>query len=73
MQRWMLRDQGKIKDVLFTGIFVLGVIFLRLFYITRTTGPFIYADELGYWSHAGHMTGHTWAGGEDGVSWFSLG
>lgn len=73
MQKRMLRDQSKIKDVLFTGIFVLGVTFLRLFYIKRTTGPFIYTDELGYWSHAAHMTGHTWAGVMDGVSWYSFG
>lgn len=29
--------------------------FLRVFYITRTTGPFIYADGFGYCSHAAHL------------------
>lgn len=73
MKKLAGRKERRIVDFLFIGIFVLGVIFLRLFYITRTTGPFIYADEFGYWSHAAHMTGHTWAGVMDGVSWYSFG
>lgn len=67
------RERKNGKDFLFISIFVLGVIVLRLFYIARTKGPFIYADELGYWSHAAHMTGNTWAGVMDGVSWYSFG
>ena len=67
------KREWRIIDFVFIGIFMLGVVSLRFFYITRTTGPFIYADELGYWSHAAHMTGHTWAGVMDGVSWYSFG
>ena len=73
MRRQIHQNQNIIKDSLLLGLFVLGVMFLRLFYITRTFGPFIYADEFGYWSHAAHMTGHTWAGVMDGVSWYSFG
>ncbi len=69
----MRQKQEHLKDSLFIVLFILGVIFLRVFYITRTTGPFIYADEFGYWSHAAHMTGHNWAGVMDGVSWYSFG
>ncbi|MCD7726170.1 MAG: hypothetical protein LUI12_11600 [Clostridiales bacterium] len=61
------------KEAVALSIFVVGVMVLRLFYITRTTGPFIYADEIGYWSHAAHMVGYTWAGVMDGVSWYSFG
>lgn len=63
----------KIKDYFIISMFALGVIVLRVFYITRTSGPFIYADEFGYWAHAAHMAGQTWAGVMDGVSWYSFG
>lgn len=53
--------------------FCLGVFALRLFYITKVSGPFVYADEFGYWAHAAHMTGHTWAGVMDGMGWYSFG
>lgn len=69
----MKQKQECLKNMFIIGIFMLGVIFLRVFYITRTTGPFIYADEFGYWSHAAHMTGHTWAGAMEGVAWYSFG
>lgn len=69
----MRHKKEHLKDAFFIGIFILGMIFLRVFYITRTTGPFIYADEFGYWSHAAHMTGNIWAGVMDGVSWYSFG
>lgn len=73
MHKRMLQNQTKVRDCFLLGLFVLGVIFFRLFYIIRILGPFIYADEFGYWSHAAHMTGHTWAGVMDGVSWYSFG
>lgn len=61
------------KEIIALTVFTLGVIVVRLFYISRTKGPFIYADEMGYWSHAAHMTGNIWAGVMDGVSWYSFG
>ena len=67
------QNREKIISIIFMGGFIFGLIFLRLFYITRTTGPFIYADEFGYWSHAAHMAGQTWAGVMNGVSWYSFG
>ncbi len=73
MRNWILQEQNKVRDYILMGIFLLGAAALRLFYITRTTGPFIYADEFGYWSHAAHMAGQTWAGVMDGVSWYSFG
>lgn len=69
---WKNRMQNK-KEYLIFSIFCLGTLVLRLFYITKANGPFVYADELGYWSHAAHMAGHTWAGVMDGVSWYAFG
>lgn len=70
-----MKEYGKdsTKQYLILGIYILGVIVFHGFYISRLTGPFIYADEIGYWSHAAHMTGNTWAGVMDGVSWYSFG
>ena len=73
MERTTIRNGKSIQNPIFMGLFILGVIILRVFYISRTTGPFIYADEFGYWSHAAHMTGHTWAGVMDGMGWYSFG
>lgn len=66
------RSSGRMQNFIL-GIFILGVIVFHGFYISRLTGPFVYADEIGYWSHAAHMTGNTWAGVMDGVSWYSFG
>lgn len=73
MNNLAAKRERRISDSLLILVFMFAVVFLRLFYITRTTGPFIYADEFGYWSHAAHMTGHIWAGVMDGVSWYSFG
>lgn len=70
MKTYRINDR---TQYLVLGVYMLGVIVFHGFYISRLTGPFIYADEIGYWSHAAHMTGNTWAGVMDGVSWYSFG
>ena len=69
---WKNSIQNK-KEYLIFSIFCLGTLVLRLFYITKVNGPFVYEDELGYWSHAAHLAGNTWAGVMDGVSWYAFG
>lgn len=61
------------KEYLIFGFFCLGTLVLRLFYIMKVNGPFVYADEFGYWSHAAHMAGHTWAGVMDGIGRYAFG
>lgn len=61
------------REYLIFSFFCLGTLVLRLFYIMKVNGPFVYADEFGYWSHAAHMAGHTWAGVMDGIGWYSYG
>lgn len=34
-------------------------------------GPFVYADEMGYWSHAANMAGLQWS--VEGTAWYSYG
>lgn len=63
----------KKREYLIFAFFCLGTLVLRLFYITKVNGPFVYADEFGYWSHAAHMAGHTWAGVMDGIGWYTFG
>lgn len=67
-----VRTQEK-RQSLFFIILLLGVIFFRIIYMIRTSGPFIYADEFGYWSHAAHMAGYNWVGAMEGVGWYSFG
>lgn len=66
-------DIRKKREYWIFGLFCLGTLVLRLFYITKVNGPFVYADEFGYWSHAAHMAGHTWAGVMDGIGWYAFG
>ncbi len=70
----MLRDKcGVKKEYLIFLLFCFGTLLLRLFYISKVNGPFVYADEFGYWAHAAHMTGKTWAGVMDGMGWYGFG
>ena len=66
-------SNGMQKQGLVFLIFCLCTLVLRLFYITNVNGPFVYADEFGYWAHAAHMTGNTWAGVMDGMGWYGFG
>lgn len=64
---------GSRKESLVFLFFCLGTIVLRVFYISKVTGPFVYADEFGYWAHAAHLVGKTWAGVMDGMTWYGFG
>lgn len=61
------------KEYLVFLFFCMGTLLLRLFYISKVNGPFVYADEFGYWAHAAHLTGNTWAGVMNSVGWYSFG
>jgi len=61
------------KEYLVFLFFCLGTLVLRVFYISKANGLFVYPDEFGYWAHAAHMTGKTWAGVMDGITWYSFG
>jgi len=69
---WKNNVKNKTEYLVF-ALFCLGTLVLRLFYITKVNGPFVYPDELGYWAHAAHMAGNTWAGVMDGISWYAFG
>lgn len=64
---------GNRKECLVFLFFCLGTLVLRIFYISKINGPFVYPDEFGYWAHAAHMSGKTWAGVMDGMTWYSFG
>lgn len=62
------------KETLVFLFFCLGGgLALRLFYISKVNGPFVYTDEFGYCAHAAHLTGNTWAGVMDGMGRCSFG
>lgn len=64
---------GSRNESLVFLFFCLGTLVLRVFYISKVNGPFVYPDEFGYWAHAAHMTGKTWAGVMDGMTWYGFG
>lgn len=54
-------------------IFFFAISFLlRIFYISKLEGPFVYTDELGYWGHAANLTGHNWAGVMNNMPWYAF-
>ena len=62
------------KSARFILIIVLIIsFFMRIFYITKVNGPFVYTDEMGYWGHAANLTGHNWAGVMNGMPWYAFG
>lgn len=65
--------QEKTKDRIIYLTLALGVVFLRVFYISRVKGPFVWTDELGYWGHAANLAGNSWAGVMNGMPWYAFG
>lgn len=65
--------QEKTRDRIIYLTLALGVVFLRVFYISRVRGPFVWTDELGYWGHAANLTGNSWAGVMNGMPWYAFG
>lgn len=53
------------------AIMCLITLISRCLLIFYMDGPFIYADEMGYWSHAANMAGLQWS--IDGTAWYSYG
>ena len=64
---------AKYKNKITLGIFLAGSFILRIFYITRVKGPFVYTDEMGYWGHAANLTGNTWSGVMRNMPWYAFG
>lgn len=65
--------QERTRDRIIYLTLALGVLFLRVFYIGRVQGPFVWTDELGYWGHAANLTGNSWAGVMNGMPWYAFG
>lgn len=63
----------KHKNKIILGFFLVAVFFLRIFYITKVKGPFVYTDEMGYWGHAANLTGNIWSGVMRNMPWYAFG
>lgn len=61
------------KDRYILILFGVTAFLMRIFYISKVKGPFVYTDELGYWGHAANLTGHNWAGVMNGMPWYAFG
>lgn len=64
---------AKQKDRYLLIFFCTISFLLRIFYISKVRGPFVYTDELGYWGHAANLTGHNWAGVMNNMPWYAFG
>lgn len=51
--------------------FVLAILVIRLWNISDLDGPFLFDDEVGYWSHAANLAGLSWF--ETEPAWYSYG
>lgn len=65
--------QEKTRDRIIYLILALGVVFLRVFYVNRAKGPFVWTDELAYWGYAANLSGNSWAGVMNGMPWYAFG
>lgn len=53
--------------------FILSVfvLIIRIVHVSELYGPFVFDDEMGYWTHAANLSGHRWVDTEG--AWYSYG
>lgn len=60
------------RSTIVLGLVLSGLIlFVRLWHITDLQAPYIWEDEMGYWSHAANLSGLSWVGTQS--LWYSYG
>lgn len=67
----VLKQYDKRREILLF-VFLSGIIvWLRLCHISELGGPFLWTDEIAYWSHAANLAGLSWC--EVVEAWYSYG
>lgn len=66
------RNKLIIENILIAVIAVVNVV-LTSGIIKDCYNPFVFNDEIGYWTHAATLAGYDWTGISDGLSWYSFG
>lgn len=53
--------------------FAAVVFFINIRIVGKCYNPFVFNDEMGYWTHAATMAGKDWTGVSNTLAWYSFG
>ncbi|MCD7761645.1 MAG: hypothetical protein LUI14_00325 [Lachnospiraceae bacterium] len=59
------------RELLVFWLLAAAICGMRLWHISELHAPFLYNDEMGYWSHAANLAGLSWT--ETESAWYSYG
>lgn len=58
---------------IFAVIFAVYIFFLNYRIVKQCYNPFVFNDEMGYWTHAAELAGFDWHGVSGTLAWYSFG
>lgn len=56
-----------------TILFAVLIFYINFKIVGKCYNPFVYNDEMGYWTHAAEMAGLDWHGVSKTLAWYSFG
>ncbi len=56
-----------------TLLFAAAIFLINFRVVGKCYNPFVFNDEMGYWTHASVMAGYDWTGVSNGLAWYSYG
>lgn len=62
----------QISDIV-TVVFAVLIFYINFGIVGKCYNPFVYNDEMGYWTHAAEMAGLDWHGVSRTLAWYSFG
>lgn len=64
--------QFQLSDIV-TILFAILIFYINFGIVGKCYNPFVYNDEMGYWTHAAEMAGLDWHGVSKTLAWYSFG
>jgi len=56
-----------------TVLFAVFIFIVNFQIVGKCSNPFVFNDEMGYWTHAAEMAGKDWHGVSNSLAWYSFG
>lgn len=56
-----------------TILFAIFIFYINFGIVGKCYNPFVFNDEMGYWTHAAAMAGYDWRGVSNSLAWYSFG
>lgn len=56
-----------------TLLFAVSVFLINFRIVGKCYNPFVFNDEMGYWTHAATIAGYDWRGVSSSLAWYSFG